>query len=87
MDGGGQGEGLIYGTDETKVAYLSDREHRTGSRRIKVLNLKSKTVKLRGEIVGKSFWPWHREGLLKHTHIHTISKAKGKKTGERDVTT
>lgn len=54
----GAGAELIYSTEKNEVVCLSDREQRTEPRWIKDLNLKSKTIKLREEIVGEFFWPW-----------------------------
>lgn len=54
----GAGAELIYSTEKNEVVCLSDREHRTEPRWIKDLNLKSKTIKLREEIVGEFFWSW-----------------------------
>lgn len=59
-----------------KVVCLPSRGHRTDSRWIKVLNLKSETIKLREDIMGDSFWSRHRKVFYnqdrKGTHTHTF---------------
>lgn len=52
--GAGGGVKLINSMEKNTVVCLPHREHSTESRWTQVLNLKSRTIKLREEIVGES---------------------------------
>lgn len=70
---------LTYSMEKNKVVGWPSREHRPESRWIKVLNLKSKAIKLREgmweNVFGLSMGRTSKT-KTENTHIHTISKRK-----------